>query len=66
MASSGYAQGDGQNIPPAYERIARRIGLRLRELYGSPETEPLPVEHVELLLRLRHKERDQARSTEAV
>ena len=58
MDSAGSRQG---GLAPAYERIARRIGMRLREVYGSPEAEPLPVEHVTLLLRLRHKERDQAR-----
>lgn len=46
---------------PSYDRIARRIGMRLREMYGAPEGQPLPAEHVDLLLRLRQKERDQAR-----
>lgn len=45
----------------SFDRIARRIGIRLREMYGAPEANPLPVEHVDLLLRLRQKERDQAR-----
>ena len=49
-------------LRPAYDRIAQRIGMKLREHYGSPESEPLPAEHVELLLRLRHKERDQLRA----
>ncbi len=47
---------------PAFDRIARRIGLTLREVYGAPEAEPLPMEHVELLLKLRHKERDRLRA----
>lgn len=47
---------------PDYMRIARRIGLKLREIYGAPEAAPLPAEHVDLLLRLRHKERDQMRA----
>ncbi len=50
------------NITPDYERIARRIGAKLREMYGAPEAAPLPAEHVDLLLRLRHKERDQMRA----
>lgn len=41
-----------------FDRIAKRIGLKLRDVYGSPEAEPLPVEHVDLLLKLRHKERE--------
>mgnify|MGYP001807738772 CR=1 FL=1 len=46
---------------PVQERIVRRIGAKLREFYGSPEAAPLPADHVDLLLRLRHKERDRAR-----
>lgn len=45
----------------AYGRIAKRIGIKLRDCYGSPESEPLPAEHVNLLLQLRHKERSRAR-----
>lgn len=41
-----------------YDRIARRIGIKLRDVYGPPEADPLPVEHVDLLLRLRQKERE--------
>lgn len=48
-------------LRPHYGPIARRIGTKLRQTYGRPEAEPLPNELVELLLRLRHKERDQAR-----
>ena len=46
----------------SFDLIARKIGTRLREVYGRPESEPLPTEHVELLLRLRHKERDRSRA----
>lgn len=46
---------------PSYKSIARRIGVRLRDLYDEPEAEPLPTEHVDLLLRLRHKERERIR-----
>lgn len=45
----------------AYGRIAKRIGIKLRDCYGSPESEPLPAEHVNLLLQLRHKERSRTR-----
>lgn len=47
---------------PPFGSIARRIGIRLREVYEKPEAEPLPAEHVDLLLRLRHKERDRERA----
>lgn len=50
-----------QAIAPKYDRIVRRIGMRLREMYGAPEANPLPAEHVDLLLRLRQKEREQMR-----
>lgn len=53
-------KGDGEPEPP-YKMIATRIGMRLRGVYGEPEAEPLPTEHVDLLLRLRHKERDRTR-----
>ena len=46
---------------PPYGNIARRIGLRLRDVFEPPQTQPLPAEHVDLLLRLRHKERDRNR-----
>ena len=42
--------------------ITRRIGLSLRDVYDNPEADALPTDHVDLLLRLRHKEREQARS----
>jgi hypothetical protein len=45
-----------------YSSIARRIGMRLRDIYADPEAEPLPTEHVNLLLELRHRERNRARS----
>lgn len=54
----------GQSLAPAYTRIAKRIGTQLREVYGPPEADPLPVEHVELLLQLRHKERERNRTRE--
>ncbi|WP_430910953.1 hypothetical protein [Methylobacterium sp. sgz302541] len=41
------------------------LGLTLRSIYeGSIDRQPLPDEQVELLLRLRHKERDRRRSGE--
>jgi hypothetical protein len=53
---------DGQAVQrPPYKMIARRIGLQLREEFERPEAEPLPADHVDLLLRLRHKERDRSR-----
>ena len=66
MSSSEVSAGRlGSTLAPAYDRIARRIGLKLRDLYGSPEAEPLSDEHVALLLELLHKERDRARDLAA-
>ncbi|MGA0595774.1 hypothetical protein [Enterovirga sp. CN4-39] len=48
---------------PIYKIIARQIGRRLREHLDRPEADPLPVDHVDLLLRLRHKERDRSRTS---
>ena len=53
-------------LVPSFERIAKRIGSKLRDIYGPPEHQPLPIEHVELLLRLRHKERDASRQNSTV
>ncbi|MCE4222271.1 hypothetical protein HCU64_00770 [Methylobacterium sp. C25] len=40
-----------------------RLGVALRAVYeGAVETQPLPDVQVDLLLRLRHKERDRQRS----
>lgn len=61
MASSTSVPDGSGNVRPAFDRIAQRIGMKLRDLYGAPEAVPLPAEHVDLLLRLRHKERDRAR-----
>lgn len=53
---------DEKALPGAtYGRIAKRIGIKLRDFYDHPESEPLPAEHVNLLLQLRHKERSRAR-----
>lgn len=55
-------QLDDKTLPSAaYGRIAKRIGIKLRDFYEHPESEPLPAEHVNLLLQLRHKERSRAR-----
>lgn len=62
MACSQTAAAERRGpLRPAFDRIAQRIGMKLRDIYGPPEAEPLPAEHVELLLRLRHKERDTSR-----
>ena len=41
-----------------FDAIARRLGRQLRDLYPNPETEALPIEQVQMLLQLRHKERN--------
>ena len=39
-----------------------RIGARLRTIYAPVSGEPLPAEHVELVLALRRRERDDRRA----
>jgi hypothetical protein len=64
QAMSGFDTTDDRELPPPpYKMIARRIGLRLREEFERPEAEPLPMDHVDLLLRLRHKERERSRQS---
>jgi hypothetical protein len=63
MSGAANRPEDREGAPPPYKIIARRIGLRLRDVYEQPEAEPLPADHVDLLLRLRHKEREQTRRT---
>jgi hypothetical protein len=42
--------------------LRRRIGASLRAAYGRPEGEPIPEEHVDLVLKLRQRERELARA----
>jgi hypothetical protein len=63
MSGEFEGQDDREAPPPPYKMIARRIGLRLRDELEHPEAEPLPMDHVDLLLRLRHKERERSRRT---
>jgi hypothetical protein len=40
-----------------------RLGQTLRQVYeGSIDTQPIPDSQIDLLLRLRHKERDRRRA----
>jgi hypothetical protein len=41
--------------------IHLRIGSMLRNLFGRIKAEPIPDEHVDLIMRLRRKERERAR-----
>ncbi|HVL73631.1 MAG TPA: hypothetical protein VM434_17320 [Beijerinckiaceae bacterium] len=44
---------------PRIDPVAQaRIGRLLRVLYRNVEGEPLPMEQIDLLLTLRHKERE--------
>ena len=61
--SAGFDRSERTGQHPPYKTIARSIGLQLREELQHPEAEPLPVDHVDLLLRLRHKERERARQS---
>ena len=60
MAST-HNEADPRMVAPPFNMIAKRIGSRLREEFARPEAEPLPADHVDLLLRLRHKERERTR-----
>jgi hypothetical protein len=62
MSATTFSEGKPHTAQPSYNTIVRRIGARLREVYEHPEADPLPNEHVDLLLRLRHKERERTRS----
>jgi hypothetical protein len=47
------------NAPPIYlDNVRRYIGARLRAALAPFAGEPLPDEHVNLLLRLRQRERE--------
>ena len=49
--------------PPKQTIDTRRLGLSLRTVYeGSVDTQPITDTHVELLLRLRQKERELRRA----
>jgi hypothetical protein len=50
----------GQTGTTSFESLARRIGRQLRDVYPHPESEQLPVEHVQMLLQLRQKERQRS------
>jgi hypothetical protein len=52
----------GTEATPLVQAIQNRIASRLRTLYASVPKEPLPGDHVDLLLALRHKERERRRS----
>lgn len=56
IASSGYPH-PGQPSKQAID--TRQLGLNLRSIYeASVDTQPITDTHVELLLRLRQKERE--------
>ena len=56
--------GDQQNVGRGQlDRVAQsRIGRRLRLVYRHVVGEPIPDDHVDLLLALRRKEREQGGS----
>ncbi|MHB2209002.1 hypothetical protein [Methylobacterium sp. CM6257] len=51
--------------PPSKQALdTRQLGLTLRTVYeGSVDTQPITDTHVELLLRLRQKERELRRAS---
>ena len=47
---------------PCLDRVSRdRIGTLLRAAYEEVAKEPIPNEHIDLLLSLRHMERERRR-----
>lgn len=48
--------------PDLNEAMRLRIGARLRDLYAPVTDAALPNNHVDLLLALRHKERERRRA----
>jgi hypothetical protein len=57
------ASAFGHHQPALCSETRERLGTVLREVYeGSVEREPIPDAQIDLLLRLRHKERDLQRS----
>lgn len=44
--------------PAQHDTIRRFVEARLRAAYAHVDGEPIPNEHVELLLRLRQRERE--------
>lgn len=48
-----------EDAPPIYlDNVRRSIGARLRATYAHLEGQPLPTDQVDLLLRLRQRERE--------
>lgn len=53
---------DGDVHPTLTDETCYRLGGALRSLYeGTCDTQPIPDSQIDLLLRLRHKERDRRR-----
>jgi hypothetical protein len=52
----------GARTPTLDEDVRYQIGTELQAVFASIEGEPIPNEHVDLLLALRRKERDLART----
>ena len=62
MNGLGQSETGAGRAEPCLDRTSRsRIGAVLRVTYEAFDKEPLPVEHIELLLALRRKEREQRR-----
>ncbi|GEP01586.1 hypothetical protein [Methylobacterium haplocladii] len=57
------AHGSDRMHPAMSGETRERLGTALRAVYeGTVEAQPIPDAQIDLLLRLRHKERDQRRS----
>ena len=51
------------SAPPIDPASRGKIAAQLRAAYDHLSRQPLPTEHVDLLLALRHKERELKRKT---
>jgi hypothetical protein len=61
--SEAYAPEQGGPVPVLSVDTQYRLGHALRSVYeGSVENQPIPDAQIDLLLRLRHKERDRRRA----
>ncbi|MGY2046783.1 hypothetical protein [Methylobacterium sp. JK268] len=58
-----HAVTPGSRLPRLGAEIQRRLGQVLRSVYEkTSDGLPLPADQIDLLLRLRHRERDLQRS----
>ena len=63
VAIETYEEGREQVQPKLSGETRRRLGAELRLVYAATlETQPIPDAQIDLLLQLRHRERDLRRA----